>query len=65
MSCKCQKCGKHYKIDLIIPDQLWKQIKPINKPEGGGLLCGACIMKKLEGFNNYGVIYTKYKGIIE
>jgi hypothetical protein len=25
MSCKCQSCGKQYKIDLMIPDELWNR----------------------------------------
>jgi hypothetical protein len=48
MACKCQNCGKKYKVDLNIPDELWEQIKPKGKPPGGGLLCGSCIMEKLE-----------------
>ena len=56
MACICQQCGKDFKVDLIIPDRLWEKIKPDGKPEGAGLLCGACIMDKLESFNVYGVI---------
>lgn len=44
----CQECNRRYKIDLIVPDELWEKIKPSNKPEGAGLLCGSCIMKRLE-----------------
>lgn len=46
--CVCQECNKEYTIDLLIEDNLWEQIKPIGKNKGQGLLCGACIMKKLE-----------------
>ena len=53
MACKCQKCGKLYKVDLIVSDLLWEKIKPKNKPKGCGLLCGSCIMIELE---------NKYKG---
>ena len=56
MSCICQQCGMDYRIDLIIPDDVWEKIKPINKPKGAGLLCGRCIMDKLESFNHYGLI---------
>jgi len=47
--CLCQGCGKPYMVDLIIPDNLWEEIKPSGKAKGSGLLCGKCIMDKLEG----------------
>ena len=51
MSCKCQGCGDQYNYDLIVPDDLWEIIKPPNKPEGAGLLCGICIAKRLESLS--------------
>jgi hypothetical protein len=48
MSCVCQRCGNKYKVDIIIPDELWEQIKPQHKPIGAGLLCGNCIVDALE-----------------
>lgn len=51
MSCICQGCGVRYKIDLIIPNELWLKISP--KKSEGGLLCGSCIMKKLEEVLSY------------
>lgn len=56
MSCICQQCRKDYRVDLIIPDDVWEKIKPVNKPKEAGLLCGACIMNKIESFGNYGAI---------
>jgi len=56
LSCICQQCGKNYRIDLILPDDIWEKIKPDNKPEGGGLLCGSCIMYKLELLGKYSAI---------
>jgi len=53
MSCKCQNCGKQYKVDLIVPSKLWNQIRPDNKPEGAGLLCGSCIMERIEEISDY------------
>lgn len=46
MSCKCQGRGRQYKIDLLIPDELWEKIspKPVEGYRGGGLLCPVCIM---------------------
>jgi len=57
MSCKCQECGKQFKVDLNIPDYLWEIIKPIEKPKGGGLLCGSCIMSRIESISNYDYFY--------
>lgn len=50
MEHKCQGCGIEYKGDLIIPDELWVKISPhpVEGFKGGGLLCGKCIMEKLE-----------------
>jgi hypothetical protein len=53
MSCVCQECGCKFKVDLNVSDELWHKIKPKEKPEGGGLLCGACIMKKIEKVSSY------------
>jgi hypothetical protein len=55
LSCKCQKCGAQYKIDFIIPDELWEKIKPEGKKKGAGLLCGPCIAQKLEEQGRYGM----------
>jgi len=54
--CTCQSCGKKYKVDLLVPDSLWKEIKPNGKPDEGGLLCGSCIMKRIEKLGNFGVL---------
>jgi hypothetical protein len=51
--CKCQYCGKPFKVDINIPDDLWEQIKPIGKPVGAGLLCGHCIMHCIESMDEY------------
>lgn len=51
--CTCQGCGNKYKLDLLIPDQLWEQIKPIGKPKGAGLLCPTCIVTRIENTFGY------------
>ena len=56
MSCICHQCGKDYRVDLLVPDNVWEKIKPYGKAIGAGLLCGACIMNKIESFGEYGVI---------
>jgi len=57
MSCKCQECGRQFKVDVVVSDNLWEKIKPKNKPIGSGLLCGSCILTKIENFNEYGGFY--------
>ncbi len=56
MGCKCQLCGKRYRVDLIVPDIIWEKIKPDGKASGSGLLCGSCMLSRIEGFGRYGVI---------
>ena len=43
--CLCHGCGDRYRVDLNIPDDLWAAI---GMPTPGGLLCGVCIMRRLE-----------------
>ena len=59
MACTCQKCGREYTIDLIIPNDKWNIIRPAGKTEGAGLLCGGCIMEKLEALEGYGAYFLK------
>jgi hypothetical protein len=54
MACKCDICGKEYKVDILVSNSLWeKYIKPKNKSIGGGLVCGECIMKIIENIGEY------------
>lgn len=53
MSCKCQGCGEKYKIDIMVIDGLWEKIKPMGKSVGGGLLCGKCILTRIEKIIGY------------
>ena len=59
MSCKCQNCNQQYKVDIIIPDDLWKQIKPKDGYDDTGMLCGKCITQKLEDLNIYSAFELK------
>ncbi len=59
MSCKCQSCHRQFKLDLIIADALWELIKPYGKAPGAGLLCGACIMNRIEDLVGYAVYKLK------
>jgi len=45
--CVCQGCKAMYKVDVVIPDDLWEKIKP-KGAIGSGLLCGACMFKKID-----------------
>ena len=58
--CTCQKCGRKYRIDLNIPDILWNRIRPKGKAEGAGLLCGSCIMNRLEELEEF-LVFAVYK----
>jgi len=64
--CICQGCGKNYKIDLIIPDYLWEKIRPKGKPLSAGMLCGCCIMERLEKRGRFGSLqcFQYHQGIV-
>ena len=53
MSCKCQSCGKQYKVDFLVSGKLWERIKPDGKAKGAGLLCGPCITARIEELDKY------------
>lgn len=48
IGCKCSNCLNLFKIDLMIPDELWEKIKPPR-----GILCGKCIMEKIERISDF------------
>jgi hypothetical protein len=54
VACKCQGCGRLYKIDLLVSNEKWERIKPEGKAVGAGLLCGGCIILRLENQDGYG-----------
>lgn len=53
--CICQSCGQSYRVDLIVPNILWNRIKPKGKKNGAGLLCGSCIMSKIERISGFDI----------
>lgn len=55
--CKCQECGINYSVDIMVSNDIWKQISPKPKTKEGGLLCAKCIGKKIEEISGY----TAYK----
>jgi hypothetical protein len=48
MSCTCHCCGRKYKVDLIVPDKIWREIAPVQEGQDAGLLCGPCVAERLE-----------------
>jgi len=56
--CVCQNCGRIYRIDFSVANEIWKKIRTTN-----GLLCGRCIAakmeaeyKKLDKFGSYKIV---------
>lgn len=47
--CTCCVCGKKYKTDILVPDEIWNKIKP-NK---GNLMCGRCIVRRISQLKEY------------
>ena len=45
----CQSCGRNFKVDLNITDDLWNNIIP----KWMNLLCGSCIMNYIENLNKH------------
>ena len=43
--CTCHECGRHYRVDVNVPDDLWRTI---GMTERAGLLCGPCILARVE-----------------
>jgi hypothetical protein len=39
-----------------VPDVTWEKIKPAGKAQGAGLICGACIMNRIEAIGEYGAV---------
>lgn len=51
--CVCQSCLQRYKVDINIPDNLWRRIT--NEPtRGERLLCGTCILGRIEALDEFG-----------
>lgn len=51
--CVCQGCWGSYRVDVIVPDGLWQQITPKPSAPEGGLLCGSCIMARVEALGRF------------
>lgn len=53
--CTCHGCKRRYTYDLMITDADWQAICPGN---GEGMLCGGCIIARLEALRGYGVLHA-------
>lgn len=52
--CTCHLCRLVYRVDVLVPDDVWQKIKPDDKPDGAGLICGPCILRLLEARGEFG-----------
>jgi hypothetical protein len=50
---KCSQCKELYTVDLFVPVDVWERIRPERSIDGGGLLCGSCIMKRMEAVHGF------------
>lgn len=50
--CLCQLCGLRYKVDFMVPDDLWSEIQQA-LPRRINLLCGTCIVFHLERLGRF------------
>lgn len=62
--CRCQGCGQYYRVDLNVPDDLWSRIRPEGKAPGAGMLCGRCIMDRVEALGEFGALQAQ-GGLVE
>lgn len=51
--CLCYGCDRRYRVDVMVPDDLWERIKPPLAARGGGLLCGRCIFDRIEALGEF------------
>lgn len=52
--CRCHACGRRYRVDLVVPDPLWLRIRPPGPVVEAGLLCGPCVMERVEALGEFG-----------
>lgn len=42
VGCVCHRCGRRYRVDLLLPDALWAALAPFE------MQCGWCMVEQLE-----------------
>ncbi len=61
--CLCQGCGRRYKVDINVSDELWERLQNGDEERDykrPNLLCGICIMRRIEllgEFDYYNLVY--------
>lgn len=48
--CTCHQCQSTYKVDMVLPDDMWNRIARYD----GEMLCGRCICARLETLDEFG-----------
>ncbi len=51
--CICRRCKRRYKVDIIVPDDLWAKINPWIGDAEGSMLCGPCIAEGIEALDEF------------
>lgn len=51
--CLCQRCGRRYRVDFNVPDDVWDLIR-----HRSNLLCGPCIAERIEGLGKFNSYYV-------
>lgn len=51
--CTCHGCGQTFRVDIMVPDDIWDRIRPPHKPAGAGLLCPTCIVQRIEATEDF------------
>lgn len=48
--CTCHDCHQRYRVDVILPDELWQRIGIVAP---GALLCGPCVLARVESLGEF------------
>lgn len=51
--CRCGGCGERYRVDIILSDDLWRKLQEALPAGPINLLCGSCIIERLERFGEF------------
>jgi hypothetical protein len=52
----CQACGRRFKMDLMVPGEIWEKITP-SATKHGGLLCPTCIVERVENLFGFSAFF--------
>lgn len=54
--CTCQRCNSKYKVDFILPDNLYREITGC---VDNGLFCGRCLVELIEERDQFNAYFLK------